>query len=89
MDEVQNQVQILVDKNSKGKERDWRGRKISSLKLSEVFQSLDYKDTIVERVTSCAEALRFIKQPDGRLKLLPSFFSVKISFVRCVIGEGL
>ena len=74
MDEVQNQVQILVDKNSKGKERDWRGRKISSLKLSEVFQSLDYKDTIVERVTSCAEALRFIKQPDGRLKLYQAFF---------------
>ena len=74
MDEVQNQVQILVDKNSKGKERDWRGRKISSLKLSEVFQSLDYKDTIVERVTSCAEALRFIKHPDGRLKLYQAFF---------------
>ena len=69
-----NQAQVLVDKNSKGKERDWRGRKIASLKLSSIFDSLNYKDTLVERVFTCAESLRFIKQPDGRLKLYQAFF---------------
>lgn len=71
---AKNQAQILVDKNSKGKERDWRNRKIASLKLSEVFQSLEYKDSFIERVSSCAEALRFHKQPDGRLKLYQAYF---------------
>lgn len=74
MEHTQNQAQILIDKNSKGKKRDWRGRKIASLKLSEVFQNLDYKPSMVERVSSCAEALRFHKQPDGRLKLYQAYF---------------
>ncbi|HFI0668785.1 TPA: protein rep [Streptococcus suis] len=103
MVDTQNQAQILVDKNSKGKERDWRGRKIASLKLSSIFQSLDYKDSLIERVSSCAEALRFIKQPDGRLKLYQAYFcknklcqmcnwrrSMKYSYqTACIVNEAI
>lgn len=103
MVDTQNQAQILVDKNSKGKERDWRGRKIASLKLSSIFQSLDYKDSLIERVSSCAEALRFIKQPDGRLKLYQAYFcknklcqmcnwrrAMKYSYqTACIVNEAI
>ncbi len=103
MEHTQNQAQILIDKNSKGKKRDWRGRKIASLKLSEVFQNLDYKLSMVERVSSCAEALRFHKQPDGRLKLYQAYFcknklcqmcnwrrSMKYSYqTACIVNEAM
>ncbi|MGZ1038579.1 hypothetical protein ACXOVK_09220, partial [Streptococcus thermophilus] len=48
---------ILVDKNSQGKERDWRGRKILSLKLADIFKELQYKKTFVKRVVSCGDTL--------------------------------
>ncbi|MEX5398790.1 protein rep [Streptococcus sp. ZJ93] len=74
MEEVQNQGQILVDKNKKGKDRNWRGRKILSLKLADIFQELNYKDSLVERVGSCGDVLKFIRQPDGKLKLYQTYF---------------
>nr|WP_105179977.1 protein rep [Streptococcus suis] len=103
MNSQKNQAQILIDKNSKGKKRDWRGRKIASLKLSEVFQNLDYKPSMVERVSSCAEALRFHKQADGRLKLYQAYFcknklcqmcnwrrSMKYSYqTACIVNEAM
>ncbi len=103
MHQDENQVHVLVDKNSKGKERDWRGRKIASLKLSSIFDSLNYKDTLVERVSTCAESLRFIKQPDGRLKLYQAYFcknklcqmcnwrrSMKYSYqTACIVTEAI
>ena len=46
MDKIQNQEEILVDKNSRGKDRNWRGRKILSLKLADIFKELQYKDSL-------------------------------------------
>ena len=43
MDKIQNQEEILVDKNSRGKDRNWRGRKILSLKLADIFKNCSTK----------------------------------------------
>lgn len=74
MTENQNQPQILRDKNKKGKDRNWRGRKILSLKLADIFNELDYKKTLVERVASCGEMLHFIRREDGSLRLYQAYF---------------
>ncbi|MGZ0990046.1 protein rep, partial [Streptococcus thermophilus] len=60
MTDFKKQGKILVDKNSRGKERDWRGRKILSLKLADIFKELQYKKTFIERVISCGDTLQFI-----------------------------
>ncbi|HEM6117426.1 TPA: protein rep [Streptococcus suis] len=65
---------ILVDTNAKGKDRDWRGRKIMSLKLADIFKELGYKESLVERVSTCGDVLRFIKREDGSLKLYQAYF---------------
>lgn len=62
-----NQEVVLLDKNSKGKNRDWRGRKIMSLKLADVFENLGYKKSMIERIQSCGEVLSFIRQNDDSL----------------------
>lgn len=69
-----NQEEVLLDKNKNGKDRDWRGRKILSLKLADIFKELQYKKTFVERVISCGDTLRFIKKQDGSLKLYQAYF---------------
>lgn len=74
MTENQNQEQILVDKNQKGKDRNWRGRKVLSLKLADIFEELNYKKSLVERVATCGDTLRFIRQEDGSLKLYQAYF---------------
>lgn len=74
MTEIQNQEQILVDKNKKGKDRNWRGRKILSLKLADIFEELGYKQTLVERIATCGDTLRFIRREDGGLKLYQAYF---------------
>ena len=74
MTDLKKQGEILVDKNSQGKERDWRGRKILSLKLADIFKELQYKKTFVERVVSCGDTLRFIQNQDGNLKLYQAYF---------------
>lgn len=74
MTDFKKQGEILVDKNSLGKERDWRGRKILSLKLADIFKELQYKKTFVERVISCGDTLRFIQKQDGSLKLYQAYF---------------
>ena len=65
---------ILVDTDSKGKDRDWRGRKIMSLKLADIFKELGYRQNLVERLSSCGEVLKFIQQQDGSLKLYQAYF---------------
>ncbi|RCW15961.1 protein rep, partial [Streptococcus gallolyticus] len=70
----QNQEEILLDKNKKGKDRNWRGRKILSLKLADIFKELGYKETLVERVSSCGDVLRFVRLEDGTLKLYQAYF---------------
>ncbi len=74
MREKQNQEQILIDKNKKGQDRNWRGRKILSLRLADIFNELDYKDTLIERVKSCGDILKFIREPEGKLRLYQAYF---------------
>ncbi|MHC3837994.1 protein rep, partial [Streptococcus thermophilus] len=58
----------------RGKERDWRGRKVLSLRLADIFENLGYKKSLVERVQTCGDTLRFIRQEDGSLKLYQAYF---------------
>lgn len=74
MTENQNQEQILKDVNKKGEDRNWRGRKIMSLKLADIFAKLGYKKALIERVQSCGDVLRFIRHEDGSLKLYQAYF---------------
>lgn len=74
MEKTQNQGEILVDKNSRGKNRNWRGRKVLSLRLADIFKELQYKDSLVERVATCGDTLRFIRNQDGSLKLYQAYF---------------
>lgn len=74
MTDFKKQEEILADKNSRGKDRNWRGRKVLSLKLANIFEDLGYKKSLVERVATCGDVLRFIKKQDGSLKLYQAYF---------------
>lgn len=74
MEKTQNQGEILVDKNSRGKDRNWRGRKVLSLRLADIFKELGYKESLIERVSTCGDVLRFIRREDGSLKLYQAYF---------------
>ena len=74
MTDLKNQGEILVDKSSQGKKRDWRGRKVLSLRLVDIFENLGYKKSLVERVQTCGDTLRFIQNQDGSLKLYQAYF---------------
>lgn len=65
---------VLADVNSRGKNRDWRGRKIMSLKLANIFKELGYRQSLIERLSSCGDVLKFIQQEDGSLKLYQAYF---------------
>lgn len=66
--------QVLEDKTKTGKVRDWRGRKILSLKLADIFEELGYKESLVERVAICGDVLNFIRREDGTLRLYQAYF---------------
>ena len=66
--------EIFLDKNENGKDKDWRGRKVLSLKLADIFENLGYKKSLVERVQTCGDVLRFIRREDGSLKLYQAYF---------------
>lgn len=74
MFDLENQEQILADKTKSGKDRNWRGRKILSLKLADIFKELGYKESLIERVSTCGDVLRFIRREDGSLKLYQAYF---------------
>ncbi|MCC9878590.1 protein rep, partial [Streptococcus agalactiae] len=74
MTEHLNQEEVLQDKNGKGKDRNWRGRKIMSLRLADIFDELGYKKSLVERVQGCGDVLHFIRREDGSLKLYQAYF---------------
>lgn len=74
MEQDRNQEQVLVDKNKKGKDRNWKGRKILSLKLADIYRSLNYRDSLVDRVETCGDTLRFIRREDGSLRLYQAYF---------------
>lgn len=66
--------QILKDKNTKGKDRKWRERKLQNIKLADSFNKLDYKSNLVQNVSECAEIITFLQSPDGSLKLNQTWF---------------
>ncbi|MFV8213764.1 protein rep [Streptococcus pluranimalium] len=72
--EVKSDQTILIDTNSKGKDRNWRGRKIMSLKLADIFKELGYRQSLIDRLSSCGEVLKFIQQDDGSLRLYQAYF---------------
>lgn len=74
MKENQNQEQVLLDQTKSGKDRNWRGRKLLSLRLADIFQELGYKQSLIQRIQSCGELLQFIQQEDGSLKLYQAYF---------------
>lgn len=73
MDKIQNQEEILVDKTAEEKIGIER-TKILSLKLADIFKELQYKDSLIERVATCGDTLRFIRREDGSLKLYQAYF---------------
>lgn len=74
LNNVKVSQEVLRDVNSRGKNRDWRGRKIMSLKLADIFKELGYRQSLIERLSSCGEVLKFIQQEDGSLKLYQAYF---------------
>ncbi|MGT2625547.1 protein rep [Streptococcus thoraltensis] len=72
--EVKSDQTILIDTNSKGKDRNWRGRKIMSLKLADIFKELGYRQSLIDRLSSCGEVLKFVQQDDGSLRLYQAYF---------------
>mgnify|MGYP005795236659 CR=1 FL=1 len=74
MFDLENQEQILADKTKTGNVRNWRGRKLLSLRLADIFQELGYKKSLVQRIQFCGETLQFIQQEDGSLKLYQAYF---------------
>lgn len=74
LNNVKVSQEVLRDVNSRGKDRDWRGRKIMSLKLADIFKELGYRQSLIERLSSCGEVLKFIEQEDGSLKLYQAYF---------------
>ena len=65
---------ILKDKNSKGKDRNWQGRKIINLNLADSYKKLNYHSNLVQNVSQCAEVLTFIQSSDGSLRLNQAWF---------------
>lgn len=74
MTENKNQEQVLLDQTKSGKDRNWRGRKLLSLRLADIFQELGYKQSLIQRIQFCGELLQFIQQEDGSLKLYQAYF---------------
>lgn len=65
--------EILSDKNSKGIERDWKGKKKRSLLMAEHHQAVEDLAKKAERMYDCGNYLVF-KMKDGRLKLYQAYF---------------
>lgn len=68
------EYEILLDTTKTGKDRKWKERKSSNLRFSNRLEKLDYKKSIVERVQSCGDVLKFVKDPFQGLKLYQAFF---------------
>ena len=45
------------DISKNGKDRKWKERKINNLNLAKIFDSLDYPDSFIFNIKSCAEYL--------------------------------
>lgn len=69
---IQEDYEILVDRNDQGKVRDWAGKKKRSLLMADHFEEggLDKK---AERMNECANTLVF-KKDNTRLRLFQTWF---------------
>lgn len=67
-----NQGEVFKDSSQKGKDRQWKERKLNNINLAKAFEELEYK--ISENIFSCAEVLRYKQQADGTLKLYQTWF---------------
>lgn len=66
-------LEILSDKNIKGKERDWKGKKKRSLLMADHHAEVEELLKKAERMYDCGNYLVF-KMKDGRLKLYQAYF---------------
>lgn len=62
-----NQLEVLSDKDKKGKERPWKEKKVKTLALAESYERLGMKKAY--RVRDCGSFLEFKRFADGTLKL--------------------
>lgn len=60
-------MEVLSDKDKKGKERPWKEKKVKTLALAESYERLGMKKAY--RVKDCGSFLEFKKFTDGTLKL--------------------
>lgn len=66
-------LEILSDKNGKGKERDWKGKKKRSLLMADHHAAVEALAKKAERMYDCGNYLVF-KMKDGTLKLYQAYF---------------
>nr|WP_244862339.1 protein rep [Streptococcus thoraltensis] len=45
-----------------------------SLKLADIFKELGYRQSLIDRLSSCGEVLKFVQQDDGSLRLYQAYF---------------
>lgn len=64
--------EVLVDKNSVGKEKPWRGKKIDNVVYAEYLKILELKKAY--NVKKCAEVLNYQIDENGQLKLYQVWF---------------
>lgn len=62
-----NQMEVLRDKDKKGKERPWKEKRVKTLALAESYERLGIKKAY--RVRDCGSFLEFKRLTDGTLKL--------------------
>jgi len=65
--------EILSDKDSRGKERDWQGKKKRSMLMADHHAAVKYLIKKAERMYDCGNYLVF-KKKDERLKLYQAYF---------------
>ena len=65
--------ELLSDKDSKGKERDWKGKKKRSILMAEHHAAVEGLEKKAERMQACGNVLNF-KLTDNRLKLYQAYF---------------
>lgn len=70
---VDDSLEILSDKNGKGKERDWKGKKKRSLLMAKHHAAVEELAKKAERMYDCGNYLVF-KMKDGTLKLYQAYF---------------
>jgi len=72
--ENNEEYEILHDVNKNGKDRKWKERKEANLRHAKRMEKLGYSEKAVERVTVCADILKFHRDPIKGLKLYQAYF---------------